>query len=70
MSSEIFPTENASQLELLPGARSKWTVHLKTSAKAYHLIQEIAKRDERRVYYVVSKIVEAFCDEHSKIKVV
>lgn len=70
MSSEFSPSEKMDQLELLPSARSKWTVHLKTSAKAYHFIQEIAKRDERRVYYVVSKIVEAYCEENTKIKVI
>jgi hypothetical protein len=67
MSSEILPSEKE---EIAVATKSLWTVHLKTSTQTYHFILELAKRDERSVAYIVSKLLEAYYEEKSKLEII
>lgn len=67
MSSESFSTENPNNTS---AAKLTWHVQLKTSAQAYNMILDEARRDERSIAYIVSKIMEAYYDEKTKLKIV
>jgi hypothetical protein len=66
MSSENLPS--AKLVEKVDG-KVCWHVQIRCSPQVYELILAEAKRDERSLSYVISKIVEHYYAEQVKLKI-
>lgn len=62
MSSENSPTKKAEKM--------KWHAQIKTTPRIYHAVTEEARREERSLSYVVSRALEIYYEERSKLKVI
>lgn len=71
MSSEISSMERKQNATTAAEDKTiKWTARLTTSRSAHRYILEKATREDRSPSFIISKMVEAYCEENASLKVV